>query len=120
MTTTSNRRNSIRTGTAVHTTYDCLNDDYEPYRCGIGRALNVSKGGICLKTYDPIDVYDRLSMTIMIEDEFIAVNGRVVYCDGDKDQKYFRSGVEFLAIDGSSKQVLGDYVGSRLWTKQDD
>ncbi len=111
--TTSNRRNSIRTGTAVHTTYDCLNDDDEPFHHGMGRALNVSEGGICLETHTPIDAHDKLSITMMIGDELIEVNGRVVYCDVSKDEKY-RSGVEFLEIEDSAMQVLNNYIESRI------
>ncbi len=108
------RRNSIRAGSSVHTSYECLNDDDEPFRHGIGRTLNVSKGGICLETYDPVEAYDRLSMTMMIEDELVEANGRVVYCDESKDKKYYRSGVEFLKVDDSAMQVLDNYIESGI------
>ncbi len=111
---TSNRRNSIRTESFVLTSYDCLNDEDESFRHGIGRTLNVSKGGICLETYDPVEAHDRLSITMMIEDEYVEVSGRVVYCDESKDEKYYRSGVEFLEIEDSAMHILEDYIGSRI------
>ncbi len=110
---TSNRRNSIRNGSFVLTSYDCLNDEDEPFHHGMGRALNVSEGGICLETHSPIEPHDKLAMTMMLEDELVEANGRVVYCDESRGEKY-RSGVEFLEIEDSAMQVLNNYIESRI------
>jgi hypothetical protein len=50
---------------------------------------------------------------MMFGDDLVEVNGRVVYCDLSKDEKY-RSGVEFLQIEDSAMQVLENYIGSRI------
>ena len=112
---TSNRRNHSRTGSFVLISYDCLNDDDEPFHHGMGRAMNVSEGGICLETYTTIDTHDKLSITMIIGDELVDANGRVVYCDVNKDEIY-RSGVEFLEIEDSSIQVLDNYI-SKMWVR---
>jgi c-di-GMP-binding flagellar brake protein YcgR len=112
MATFDNRKYS-RFGSFLLTSYDCLNDNDEPFHHGMGRALNVSEGGICLETHTPIDAHDRLSITMMIGDDLVEANGRVVYCDVSKDEKY-RSGVEFLQIEDSAMQVLENYIGSRI------
>jgi c-di-GMP-binding flagellar brake protein YcgR len=113
MATFDNRKYS-RFGSFLLTSYDCLNDNDEPFHHGMGRALNVSEGGICLETHTPIDAHDRLSITMMIEDEYVEVSGRVAYCDESKDEKYYRYGVEFLQIEDSAMQVLENYIGIRI------
>ncbi len=109
----SNYRNHSRAISFLLTSYDCLTDDDEPFHHGMGRALNVSKGGICLETHTPIEPHDKLAMTMMIDDELVEANGQVVYCDVSKDEKY-RSGVEFLEIEASAMEVLDNYIGSRI------
>jgi hypothetical protein len=73
----------------------------------------VSKEGACLETHVPIEPQDNLSMTIMIDNELVDINGKVVYCTEGKDEMY-KSGVEFLEVDDNAMQVLNNYIENKI------
>jgi hypothetical protein len=108
-----NNREYNRIESLILTSYECLNENNEPFHNGMGRTLNMSKLGICLETHAPIEPKKKLSMTIMIGDELVDINGKVVYCDEGKDEMY-KSGVEFLEMGYNAIKVLDSYIGSRI------
>lgn len=89
--------------------YVCLDENDNPMRQGMGRTLNISEGGILLETHLPMDSRYILSFTISLEDETMAVKGRVIHNKKRKDGK-FECGLKFFEIDESKKRILKQIV----------
>ena len=68
---------------------------------GVGKALNISRGGMLLETPYPIES-DQLSlMAVDMEDNAFEINGRLIYSKKSSDRMYL-SGIAFV---GSDEQV---------------
>jgi len=68
---------------------------------GVGKALNISRGGMLLETPYPIES-DQLSlMAVDMEDNVFEINGRLIYSKKSSDRMYLY-GVAFV---GSDEQV---------------
>ena len=75
--------------------YICKDDVGNPVKEGTGKAINISQGGILVETRDPFEWQDILQLTIDIEDGWVGIKGKVVYCNTDEFGK-FRTGIQFL------------------------
>jgi len=75
--------------------YLCIDDKGNEIQEGIGRAIDVSLGGILIDTNKPIGTQDILLMIIGIDDEIMNMKGKVVYCRAE-DSGRFRTGIQFL------------------------
>ena len=65
---------------------------------GLGKALDISNGGILLETPDPIES-GLLSLTATdVENNLIEIDGNVVYCKESSSGRYL-SGVSFTGTD---------------------
>ncbi len=89
--------------------YICLDDNNKTINQGMGRTLNVSKGGILLETHLPIDTQYVISLAIGIDEELVDIKGKVVYCTEGKDEM-FESGIEFLEFGETALQILNKYI----------
>ncbi len=76
---------------------------------GMGRTLDVSESGILLETHFLMELQDRLSLTIGLEDDLVEMEGRVVYCNEEEDGK-FKVGIEFFEVDNNALQILKQYI----------
>ncbi len=89
--------------------YNCIDEANQTNSQGMGRTLNVSKGGILLETHMPIDTQYTISMAIGIGDELVDIQGKVIYCNKGKEEM-FESGIEFMPLDGKAVDVLKKYI----------
>lgn len=76
---------------------------------GMGRTLNVSESGILLETHNPIHINNIVSLTIGLEEDMVAIKGRVVYTKENDDNMY-ESGIEFFDVDEKAKEILKKYI----------
>jgi hypothetical protein len=76
---------------------------------GMGRTLDVSESGILLETHFLMEMQDRLSLTIGLEDDLVEMKGKVVYCHEEEGGK-FKMGIEFFEVDNNALQVLKQYI----------
>lgn len=76
---------------------------------GMGRTLDVSESGILLETHFPLELQNRLSLTIGLEDDLVEMKGKVVYCNEGEESAY-KIGIEFYEVDDKSLQVLKQYI----------
>ena len=100
-----------------HTRYDSLNlvsyvssdENGNILEKGMGRTLNISKGGIMLETVVSINPRNILVLGIGLEDEIADIKGEVIYsrnCEGGK----IESGIQFLDIKETSLPILERYI----------
>ncbi len=89
--------------------YNCLDKNDQVVTQGMGRTLNVSKGGILLETHTEIDKTLVISMSIGIDDELVDIKGKVAYCNSSKDNM-FESGIEFMDIQEDATVILDKYI----------
>jgi c-di-GMP-binding flagellar brake protein YcgR len=75
--------------------YICKDDVGNTIKEGSGKAINISQGGILIETGDPLEWQDILHLTIDIEDAWVGIKGKVIYCNTDDFEKY-RTGIQFL------------------------
>ena len=75
--------------------YICKDDGGNPIKEGNGKAINISQGGLLIETSDPFEWQDILHLTIDIEDGWVGIKGKVIYCNADDFKKY-RTGIQFL------------------------
>ncbi len=89
------RRKHPRVKTNKLISYRCLDDSGNQTKEGRGKSINISQGGILIETHDALEWQDTLLLTIDIEDEFVSIKGKVIYCNADDFGK-FRTGIQFL------------------------
>jgi hypothetical protein len=89
------KRKHPRVKTENLVSYVCIDDKGNETDEGMGRAIDISIGGILIETHDPIESQDILLMAIGIKDELIDIKGKVVYCRAE-DSGMFRTGIQFL------------------------
>ena len=75
----------------------------------IGRTLNVSESGILLETHIPVNLNDKLLLTIGLKEDLVDINGKVVHVAKDEDGKY-EVGVQFTDKDDAASKILGNYI----------
>ncbi|MBT3312499.1 MAG: PilZ domain-containing protein [Desulfobacterales bacterium] len=88
--------------------YDCLENDVVVSQ-GMGKTLNVSRGGILLETHVQIDIKYSMSISIGLDDELVNIKGNAVYSKKSESGKY-ESGVEFMEVDKKAVRVLNKYI----------
>lgn len=89
--------------------YVCMDETGQVILQGMGRTLNVSKGGILLETHVQIEPQHTMSLTIGLEDDLIDIKGTVVTCKpGEKDM--FESGIQFSDIGETDLAILKLYI----------
>lgn len=90
--------------------YGCIDKATGQKKEGMGRTLNVSKGGILLETHISMSLDDAISLNIGIEDNTVSITGKVIYFRDAKVKGRFESGIEFLDMDEYSQRVLDKYI----------
>jgi c-di-GMP-binding flagellar brake protein YcgR len=107
MVTTEKRRhiriNSLNLSDVV------VNEEGDIVLQGMGRTLNVSESGILLQTHFGIDIDQIVSLTIAFGEELLNLRGRVAHSKKG-DEETSETGIEFLDVDESSRQVLKRFI----------
>ncbi len=91
------RRKHPRVETDNHVSYTSMDDNGNPLKKGIGRAVNISQGGILIETHHSFEWQNILLLGIDIENNINRIKGRVVYCNST-NSGVFRTGIEFLEV----------------------
>jgi Tfp pilus assembly protein PilZ len=91
------RRKHPRVETNNRVSYICIDDNGNPIKEGVGRAINISQGGILIETHHAFEWKNILLLGIDIENKLNRIKGQVVYCNS-ADSGVFRTGIEFLEV----------------------
>lgn len=91
------RRKYPRIETNNRVSYVCMDDNGNPIKEGVGRAVNISQGGILIEADHSFEWQNIILLGIDIENKMNRIKGRVVYCNAT-DSGVFRTGIEFLEV----------------------
>jgi c-di-GMP-binding flagellar brake protein YcgR len=111
------RRKNPRVESLNLLSYVCLGENSRALDQGMGRTLNVSKGGILLETYNPIDPEYTLVLAIGLKDNMVDIKGKIIHSGTDEDGKV-KSGIQFIEMDKKTLLTLEAYITE--FEKQND
>jgi len=105
----NNKRNHQRVPTLNLLSYVCMDENYNKFEQGMGRAVDISQGGLCLETHVPIGSKYILLTAVGINDALINVKGRVVYCKENESGEY-QTGVHFIETSEKIRQIVVNMI----------
>ena len=76
---------------------------------GMGRTINVSESGIMLETHIALNQTDTVDVVVGLKEDMVPIRGKVVFTQNTESGS-FRSGIEFLSIDGAALETLRRYI----------
>lgn len=94
---------------SLNLSYVFVNGDNDEEKQTIGRTLNVSESGILLETYIPVNLNDKLLLTIGLKEDLVNIKGKVVHIAKDEHEKH-EVGVEFTDKDDAVTKILKKYI----------
>ncbi|MBT8350409.1 MAG: PilZ domain-containing protein [Deltaproteobacteria bacterium] len=94
---------------SLNLSYVFVNGDNDEEKQTIGRTLNVSESGILLETYIPVNLNDKLLLTIGLKEDLVNIKGKVVHIAKDEHEKH-EVGVEFTDKDDKVTDILKKYI----------
>jgi c-di-GMP-binding flagellar brake protein YcgR len=103
------RRKNPRVESLNLLSYVCLDENNRALDQGMGRTLNVGKGGILLEIYNSIDTAHTMVLAVGLKDNMVDIKGKVVYSRRDEDEKV-KLGVQFIEMDKETFLTLEEYI----------
>lgn len=94
---------------SLNLSYVFVDGDKDEEKQTIGRTLNVSESGILLEAYIPVNLNDKLLLTIGLKEDLVNIKGKVVHIDRDEHGKY-EVGVQFTDKDKAASEILEKYI----------
>ena len=89
--------------------YVCLDKKGTEIGEVMGETLNISQGGILLKSAYPIESEFILLMSIDLENNIMEVKGKVAHSKKDKSDKY-ETGISFLGTHDENIQTIKNFI----------
>jgi len=105
----SDRRVHTRVKTSNLISYVCINESGHETGQGMGKAENVSKGGILLETYIPISARFIVLMAINMTNKLIRIKGQVTHSK-DIGSGKFHTGVRFIETPEKQNRIISDFI----------
>ena len=107
----TDRRISTRVKAHSHLSYVCLDKDDNPQRTGTGKAINISRSGLQLKTHLRIDT-DFLQLSVSdVQADFVNIKGKVIYSN-QLEPDMFQTGISFIGSEEKSRQFVVNLIKS--------
>ena len=103
------KRKDARVKSVNLLSYVCIDENSNPLDQGMGKTLDISKGGLLMETGVRIDARYILLMSLNIKEELIQIKGKVVYCK-KAGPKIFHSGIRFVETDDKIRAVVSDMI----------
>jgi hypothetical protein len=107
--TDKDRRLHARIDSVNLVSYQCLDEKGNVLKKGMGRTVNISRGGVLLETHIPIESAFILLMAIDLEEKLIEIKGRVVYSRPGRNGK-FETGIRFSDSDEKQIKIITSFV----------
>jgi hypothetical protein len=93
--------------------YLCTDEDDNQLGEGVGETINISQGGILLKTPLPIESEFIMLTTIDLENNTIDIKGKVAHSRRDESGK-FATGIRFLGTQEEKIKMVKCLVKTRI------
>jgi hypothetical protein len=75
----------------------------------MGRTINVSESGIMLETHISFAENDTVDVVVGLKEDMVTIRGKVIFNRSTETGRY-QHGIEFLAIDDDSLDILKRYI----------
>jgi hypothetical protein len=111
--TQTEQRKYPRIATQNVISYICTDEDDNQLGEGVGETINISQGGILLKTPLPIESEYILLTTIDWKNNTIDIKGKVAHTQRDESGK-FATGIRFLGTHDERIRIVKCLVKTRL------
>lgn len=102
------RRRYPRVGSHNLISYTHFDDQNVPDEGGMGRTMDLSKGGVTIQTHKPLSIDSGLEITIALAEKIITARGRVVHVDKIDGDRY-DIGVNFTQIGEEDLKAILEY-----------
>ena len=89
--------------------YICLDENNRALDQGMGRTLNVSKGGILLETPNSVDPEHTMVLAIGLKDDMVDIKGKIIHSRTDEEGKV-KTGIQFIEMDQETLLTLENYI----------
>jgi len=89
--------------------YICVDEQGNHSDQGVGRALDISQGGILIETYTPIRTDKILLTSVDVNNDLIEITGIVAYCR-ESGPGIFQTGISFLEDKEKIRQIVVNLV----------
>ncbi len=76
---------------------------------GMGRTLNVSKGGILLEIISDNPLSGHIVLQIALEDDLVDLSGNIAHCDS-KESRINHVGIEFSKMSDKAAVILDKFI----------
>ena len=105
----TDKRKYPRVETRNVVSYVCLDKKGTEIGEGMGETLNISQGGILLKSSYPIESEFILLMSIDLENNIMEVKGKVAHSKKNKSGKY-ETGIRFLGAHDENIKTIKSFI----------
>ena len=105
----TDKRKYPRVETRNIVSYVCLDKEGNEIGEGIGETINISQGGILLKSPYPIEAEFILLMSIDLENNIMEIKGKIAHSKKVKFDKY-ETGISFLGTHDENIQTIKSFI----------
>jgi len=110
------KRRHYRAKTVNLISYECVDENGSPWNQGMGRILDISKGGLLMETEALIQAKYVLLLSTDVEEELIKIKGEIIY-SRNKKPKVFHTGIRFIEKDEKIREIVKTLIKAFLKTK---
>jgi len=105
----SDKRKHPRVKTSNLISYVCIDESGSEASQGMGKAEDVSQGGMLLKTYVPIGAKYIVLMAINLSNKLIRIKGQITHTRKINPGEYM-TGVKFIETLEKQKKIISDFI----------
>ena len=113
------RRKHVRIQTSSLIAYMCMDEKGRSFSQGMGKASNISRRGLLLETFDPIDSHSVSLMAAGNGNDLIKIQGSVIYCRR-ADTGMYQSGICFVGKTSQMDRFATELVRTYHYRKNDN
>jgi hypothetical protein len=109
--TEMDNRKTARYNSTNLLSYVCMNKDNVVIQQGMGKTLDVSKGGVLLETHIPLEPDSLIMVSIGFEENTADIYGDIIYSrEKEDDDSKFESGIKFHDITMEGHSTLNKFI----------
>jgi len=110
------KRKYYRAKTVNLLSYECTGEDGFPLKQGMGKILDISKGGLLMETKAPTEAKYILLVSLDSEEKEIKIKGEIVYCR-EVEPGVFHTGIRFIETDEKIREIVLAMIKAFIKTK---